>query len=181
MFEYPKVLGVHPVTQAPVSLNIGPFGWYVASEVAGEVLRASIGKTVLKRVGAVENVDIDEAVELLRKKAERPPRTRGRYASKKTKAKKEPKKAKEPKPKKEPEAKKEAKDPKAKKAPKPKVEVPGMKKPLTAFVAKALGERWASLDPERKAKYESDAKTAKEAYAAALAEFLASSESSREP
>jgi hypothetical protein len=104
---------------------------------------------------------------------------------------------------KEPEAKKEAKDPKAKKAPKPKVEVPGMKKPLTAFfafsaderasvkaenptfkvgeVAKALGERWASLDPERKAKYESDAKTAKEAYAAALAEFLASSESSREP
>ena len=54
-----------------------------------------------------------------------------------------------------------------------------MKKPLTAFfafsaderasvkaenptfkvgeVAKALGERWASLDPERKAKYESDA------------------------
>ena len=104
---------------------------------------------------------------------------------------------------KEPEAKKEAKDPKAKKAPEPKVEVPGMKKPLNAFLAfsvderpsvkaenptfnfrevgKALGERWASLDPERKAKYESDAKTAKEAYAAALAEFLASSESSREP
>ena len=92
---------------------------------------------------------------------------------------------------KEPEAKKEAKDPKAKKAPKPKVEVPGMKKPLTAFfafsaderasvkaenptfkvgeVAKALGERWASLDPERKAKYESDWKTANEAYTAALA------------
>ena len=92
---------------------------------------------------------------------------------------------------KEPEAKKEAKDPKAKKAPEPKVEVPGMKKPLNAFVAfsvderpsvkaenptfnfrevgKALGERWASLDPERKAKYESDWKTANEAYTAALA------------
>jgi chromosome segregation ATPase len=92
---------------------------------------------------------------------------------------------------KEPEAKKEAKDPKAKKAPKPKVEVPGMKKPLNAFLAfsvderpsvkaenptfnfrevgKALGERWASLDPERKAKYESDWKTANEAYTAALA------------
>ena len=92
---------------------------------------------------------------------------------------------------KEPEAKKEAKDPKAKKAPEPKVEVPGMKKPLNAFLAfsaderpsvkaenptfnfrevgKALGERWASLDPERKAKYESDWKTANEAYTAALA------------
>ena len=92
---------------------------------------------------------------------------------------------------KEPEAKKEAKDPKAKKAPEPKVEVPGMKKPLNAFLAfsaderpsvkaenptlnvpevgKALGERWASLDPERKAKYKSDWKTANEAYAAALA------------
>ena len=92
---------------------------------------------------------------------------------------------------KEPEAKKEANDPKAKKAPEPKVEVPGMKKPLNAFLAfsaderpsvkaenptlnvpevgKALGERWASLDPERKAKYKSDWKTANEAYAAALA------------
>ena len=92
---------------------------------------------------------------------------------------------------KEPEAKKEGKDPKAKKAPEPKFEVPGMKKPLNAFLAfsaderpsvkaenptlniaevsKALGERWASLDPERKAKYKSDWKTANEAYAAALA------------
>ena len=92
---------------------------------------------------------------------------------------------------KEPEAKKEGKDPKAKKAPEPKFEVPGMKKPLNAFLAfsaderpsvkaenptfnfrevgKALGERWASLDPERKAKYESDWKTANEAYTAALA------------
>ncbi len=39
---------------------------------------------------------------------------------------------------KEPEAKKEAKDPKAKKAPEPKVEVPGMKKPLE----KAWKKRW---------------------------------------
>jgi len=92
---------------------------------------------------------------------------------------------------KEPEAKKEAKDPKAKKAPEPKEEVPGMKKPLNAFLAfsaderpsvkaenptfnfrevgKALGERWASLDPERKAKYKSDWKTTNEAYTAALA------------
>ena len=69
---------------------------------------------------------------------------------------------------------------------------PALKKPLTAFfmfsaderanvkaenptfkigdIAKALGERWATLDPERKAKYESDAKAAKEAWTRAATE-----------
>ena len=150
-------------------------------------MNASIGKSVLKRVGSVENVTLDEAVELLRKKAERPPRTRGRFA-KKTK-KKQPK---------EPKAEKAKKTKKKTKEKKP--EVPGMKKPLSAFfafsaderaavktenpsftvgeVAKALGERWAALDADRKSAYERNAKEAKEAYAIALAEHLKTLESS---
>ena len=183
MFEYPKEIGAHPATAAPVSVNIGPFGYYVACDG----VNASIGKSVLKRVGSVENVTLDEAVELLRKKAERPPRTRGRFA-KKTK-KKQPK---------EPKAEKAKKTKKKTKEKKP--EVPGMKKPLSAFfafsaderaavktenpsftvgeVAKALGERWAALDADRKSAYERNAKEAKEAYAIALAEHLKTLESS---
>ena len=78
MFEYPKELGVHPVSQNVITMNIGPFGYYVACDG----LNASISKTVQKRIGELSNLTIDDAVELLRKKAERPPRTRGRYAKK---------------------------------------------------------------------------------------------------
>ena len=71
-----------------------------------------------------------------------------------------------------------------------KVEIPGVKKPLSAFfafskderpnvvkdhpdfkvgaVAKVLGERWAAIDPKIKSKYEAAAKAEKEAYAKAL-------------
>lgn len=182
LFEYPKEIGKHPMTQSPVSINMGPFGYYVACDG----MDASVGKSVLKRVGSLDNVTLEEAVELLRKKAERPPRTRGRYAKKADKkAKKEPKAKKAAN---EPKEEKANREPKEKKA----MKDPALKKPLTAFfmfsaderanvkaenptfkigdIAKALGERWATLDPERKAKYESDAKAAKEAWTRAATE-----------
>lgn len=182
LFEYPKEIGKHPMTQSPVSINMGPFGYYVACDG----INASVGKSVLKRVGSLDNVTLEEALELLRKKAERPPRTRGRYAKKADKkAKKEPKAKKAAN---EPKEEKANREPKEKKA----MKDPALKKPLTAFfmfsaderanvkaenptfkigdIAKALGERWATLDPERKAKYESDAKAAKEAWTRAATE-----------
>ena len=178
LFQYPKEIGKHPETQSPVSINMGPFGYYVACDG----VNASITKTVLKRVGSLDGINLEEALELLRKKAERPPRTRGRFAKKTVKAAKEkkekPLKSTEKKPKKET----ASKTAKAKK----ETSAAGPKKPLTAFfmfsaderekvkadnptfkvgdVAKALGERWANLDPERKARYESAAKEAKEAW-----------------
>ena len=220
MFEYPKTIGAHPTTQSAITVNIGPFGYYVACDS----VNASISKTVQKRIGELSNLTLEDAVEILRKKAERPARTRGRYAKKTTKVKAEPK-AKKTKSKAntnvnenaEPDAATtEVKEkrkrtlkvnveileaaPSAttkveekKKPLKVKVEIPGLSKPLSAFfafskderpsvveahpdykvgaVAKVLGERWAALDPERKAKYEAAAKDEKEAYAKALAAF----------
>lgn len=193
MFQYPKEIGAHPESGATVSVNIGPFGYYVACDG----VNASIGKSVLKRVESVDNVNLEEALELLRKKAERPPRTRGRYAKKTAKAKKTTKATKSKKKKdddvEDGEESSSAKTEKKKKTKKTKVEIPGVKKPLTAFfafsaderanvkaahpeykigdVAKALGEMWSNLDADRKAKYESDAKEAKEAYEKAKSEY----------
>ena len=65
LFEYPKEIGKHPMTQSPVSINMGPFGYYVACDG----INASVGKSVLKRVGSLDNVTLEEALELLRKKA----------------------------------------------------------------------------------------------------------------
>jgi hypothetical protein len=85
---------------------------------------------------------------------------------------------------------------KGRSAKKPKVEVPGMKKPLSAFfqysaderanvkaqnpdltlgqISKELGVRWANLEAERKSAYEREAQVAKEKYAAALAAVMSS-------
>ena len=173
----------HPATAAPVSVNIGPFGYYVACDG----VNASIGKSVLKRVGSVENVTLDEAVELLRKKAERPPRT----GTIREKDKEEATKGTEG-----GEGEKDEKEDQGKETRGPRDEETSLRilrvfcgrtrrcqdgesvVHLVGEVAKALGERWAALDADRKSAYERNAKEAKEAYAIALAEHLKTLESS---
>ena len=189
MFQYPKEIGAHPESGATVSVNIGPFGYYVACDG----VNASIGKSVLKRVESVDNVNLEEALELLRKKAERPPRTRGRYAKKTAKATKSKKKKDDDVEDGEESSSAKMEKKKTKKTKKTEVEIPGVKKPLTAFfafsaderanvkaahpeykigdVSKALGEMWSNLDADRKAKYESEAKEAKAAYEKAKSEY----------